>query len=139
MLRCASQVVYRNRSSVFAELLGPGDEQWPDASWARLIHDSQAFILSDGNETMLPATNARVLVRQIDLMSNNSGGVWQSALARSKALVFQAAVGAGEVTACGMNVLPSGPAGRESDAGALASSWLLRRLLAEALGLPGAR
>eukprot|EP01051_Picozoa_sp_SAG22_P006513 SAG22_NODE_429_length_10587_cov_22.842582_6_plen_1131_part_00 len=119
-------VVYTNRTSVFEQMV-VGVEQWPDASWAHLLHLSQAFVL-DSLQSALPPANVSVLVRQIDLMSNNSRGVFKSALARSKSLLFRAAVGHGTVTACGMRVLPTSHTGADD-----AASWVLRRLLLEAM------
>ncbi len=89
---------------------------WCDAGWYSLIEDSRAYILDD-----YPAA-PQVLVRAIDLHT----------LCRSKALLYQARLGAGCVMVCGLNWrFGDGQDRPERD-------WLLTALLAHAAGRPAA-
>ena len=87
---------------------------WCDASWHALLEGGTAAVLDD-----LPA-QPEVLVRAIDVHSQ----------CRSKAMLFQARLGAGSIVVCGLNLAVI------DQQSAPQSRWLLDRLIEHAASLP---
>lgn len=88
---------------------GIAPEGWCDQGWYALLEGAQSYVLNE-----FPS-QPRVLIRAIDVLS----------VCRNKALLFDAKVGEGVLTVCGLNLLP--PNDRRPE-----QRWLLTRLLENA-------